>query len=197
MRSRRRSTPCRPRTASRRRSWFGARWRPTSSSASSGACAVRPCASWRSGAFASPTRTSSAWYREDRVRHQRARCRGDRERRLPGPGRILYRAPHPRHLRFILGELREKLGRKFRLTPDVVDGVMASFEARMQVVRPSPLDPPACRDPDDDWVLATAVVGRCDCVITGDADLLDLQEYAGIRLLRPRAFLDLESPPEP
>jgi putative PIN family toxin of toxin-antitoxin system len=97
---------------------------------------------------------------------------------------------------FILGELREKLDRKFKLTSDVVEGVLASFEARMQVVAPSPLDPPVCRDPDDDWVLATAVAGKCECVITGDRDLLDLIEVAGIRILRPRAFLDLEPAPE-
>ena len=95
---------------------------------------------------------------------------------------------------YILQELREKLSRKFRLTPDVVDGILASFEARMSMVSPDPLDPPACRDPDDDWVLATAVAGRCECIITGDADLLDLHSHAGIRILRPRTFLELESP---
>lgn len=78
----------------------------------------------------------------------------------------------------------------------MVEGVPASFEARMQVVDPFPLDPPVCRDPDDDWVLATAVAGECECVITGDRDLLDLDEFAGIRILRPRAFLDLEPAPE-
>ena len=93
---------------------------------------------------------------------------------------------------YILGELREKLERKFRLTQDVVDGVITSFEARMRLVSPEPLDPPTCRDPDDDWVLATALAGECDCVVTGDADLLDLNEHAGIRILRPRAFLDLD-----
>jgi putative PIN family toxin of toxin-antitoxin system len=98
---------------------------------------------------------------------------------------------------FILGELREKLDRKFRLTADVVDGVLASFEARMDILAPAALDPPVCRDPDDDWVLATAVAGKCDCVITGDNDLLDLKEYAGIRILKPRAFLELDSAPEP
>jgi len=72
---------------------------------------------------------------------------------------------------FILGELREKLDRKFRLSADVVDGVLESFAARMQIVVPVALDPPVCRDPDDDWVLATAVAGKCECVITGDSDL--------------------------
>ena len=42
---------------------------------------------------------------------------------------------------FILAELREKLHRKFRLTSDVVDGVLASFEARMQVLSPTGAGP--------------------------------------------------------
>jgi predicted nucleic acid-binding protein len=34
-----------------------------------------------------------------------------------------------------------------------------------------------CRDPDDDVVLGTAVAGRCDAIVTGDKDLLDLTGY--------------------
>ena len=30
----------------------------------------------------------------------------------------------------------------------------------------------ACRDPDDDMLLETAILGRADCLVTGDQDLL-------------------------
>jgi len=46
-----------------------------------------------------------------------------------------------------------------------------------------------CRDPDDDKFLACAVDGACSCIVSGDADLLDLQEYAGIRIMTAREFL--------
>lgn len=49
----------------------------------------------------------------------------------------------------------------------------------------------ASKDPDDDKYLAAAIEGRAGFVVAGDSDLLDLKEYDGIRILSPRAFLDL------
>jgi hypothetical protein len=47
-----------------------------------------------------------------------------------------------------------------------------------------------CRDPGDDVVLSAAVEGRADVIVTGDADLLALEEYEGIAIMTPRAFLE-------
>lgn len=47
-----------------------------------------------------------------------------------------------------------------------------------------------CRDPDDDMVLATALAGRADVIVSGDADLLDLHPFRGIPVLTPAAFLE-------
>lgn len=47
-----------------------------------------------------------------------------------------------------------------------------------------------CRDAADDLVLGAAVEGRASALVTGDDDLLALGEYDGIRILKPRAFLD-------
>ena len=49
----------------------------------------------------------------------------------------------------------------------------------------------ARKDPDDDKYLAAAIEGRAEFVVAGDSDLLDLKEYGGIRIVTPRAFLDL------
>ena len=46
-------------------------------------------------------------------------------------------------------------------------------------------------DPDDNKYLAAALEGRAEFVVSSDAHLLDLHEYEGIRILTPRAFLDL------
>lgn len=48
-----------------------------------------------------------------------------------------------------------------------------------------------CRDPADDKVLGAALEGRADVIVTGDGDLLALEEYEGIAILAPREFLDL------
>jgi len=59
----------------------------------------------------------------------------------------------------------------------------------MTVVSPAKLDQPVCRDPDDDNILAAAISGKCDCIITGDKDLLVLKQYLGINIFNPRDFL--------
>jgi predicted nucleic acid-binding protein len=52
-----------------------------------------------------------------------------------------------------------------------------------------------CRDPGDDWVLATALAGEAGTIETGDADLLTLGTYSGIELLSPRQFVARQAPP--
>ena len=47
-----------------------------------------------------------------------------------------------------------------------------------------------CRDPDDDKMLETALMGDANCLVTGDLDLLDMSRFRGIPILSPAAFLD-------
>jgi hypothetical protein len=47
----------------------------------------------------------------------------------------------------------------------------------------------ACRDKDDNKLLAVALSGETDCLITGDADLLALDPFEGLPILTPAAFL--------
>jgi predicted nucleic acid-binding protein len=46
------------------------------------------------------------------------------------------------------------------------------------------------KDPDDDKYLAAAVEGRAAFLVTGDPHLLAIRQYAGVRIVSPRAFLD-------
>jgi putative PIN family toxin of toxin-antitoxin system len=48
-----------------------------------------------------------------------------------------------------------------------------------------------CLDPDDDKYLAAAIEGRAAFVVTGDRQFLALPAYDEIRVVSPRAFLDL------
>jgi uncharacterized protein len=59
----------------------------------------------------------------------------------------------------------------------------------MTVVSASKLESPVCRDPDDDNILAAAISGKCNCIITGDKDLLVLKQYEGVDIFSPRDFL--------
>ena len=47
-----------------------------------------------------------------------------------------------------------------------------------------------CRDPKDDMFLDVALNGEAKAIITGDADLLALDPFHGVRIVKPADFLD-------
>ena len=51
--------------------------------------------------------------------------------------------------------------------------------------------PGVTRDPKDDAVVACAVEGNADYVVSGDQDLLVLDAYQGCRTVTPRQFLEI------
>jgi uncharacterized protein len=44
-------------------------------------------------------------------------------------------------------------------------------------------------DSDDDTDIACAIAGRASFIVTGDPDLLDLRQHAGVRITTPREFV--------
>jgi putative PIN family toxin of toxin-antitoxin system len=91
----------------------------------------------------------------------------------------------------ILAELRRVLTTKFKVPAARMDAIEAVF-APFPII-PKPNEPSAApiRDAADRWILATAVAGNADVLVTGDRDLLDVQAELPIRTLDPRAFWDL------
>jgi putative PIN family toxin of toxin-antitoxin system len=94
---------------------------------------------------------------------------------------------------FILRELREKLLGKFKYDARNADDAVTLLRSVVKVVSPVQLDALVCRDPDDDTILGTAISGGADCLVTGDTDLLVLQAYRGIPIVRPADFLEIET----
>lgn len=93
----------------------------------------------------------------------------------------------------LLNELHEVLERKFSQRAIDVRAALPPFPDTFTLVTQDPLDPPVCRDRDDDVVLATAPSGECAAIITGDQDLLILNPFRGIQVLVPSAFWKWES----
>ena len=93
----------------------------------------------------------------------------------------------------LLNELRDVLTRKLRQRDVDARSALRLFAETFTLVHPEVLEPPACRDRDDDVVLATALAGECTALITGDQDLLILDPFRGVRVLPPSAFWKWES----
>ena len=77
----------------------------------------------------------------------------------------------------------------FGLAACEAEEIVAEVRALATVVSPA-TSVKLCRDPDDDQVLECAVEGKVAYVVTGDKDLLDLGQFAGIPILSVAEFLD-------
>lgn len=99
---------------------------------------------------------------------------------------------------FILGELldvlhRQRIFKKYHLTEDNIQnyvGYLKDFAVLtslnnledLQVVKD---------DPDDNMILATALAGEADFIVSGDKHLLDLGEYKAIKILTAVEFIKI------
>lgn len=90
-------------------------------------------------------------------------------------------------------ELVATLRRKFGLTPDDLP-ILALYRQHSTWCEPTALADAVCRDVDDNWVLATALAGEAEAIVSGDADLLTLSSYAGIEMFSPRQFVSRQMP---
>lgn len=86
-------------------------------------------------------------------------------------------------------ELVGKVERRRGAYVHVLAGLLESF-GRAESVNLGDI-PPISRDPKDDKVLATAVAGSADYLVSEDQDLLVLESYRGTRIVDAATFLDL------
>lgn len=94
---------------------------------------------------------------------------------------------------FILGELSRKLQEKFHFPVALIAEVRQSMVQAAVCVEPVAISAESCRDPEDLPILGTALAGKADVVITVDRDLLDLQSFEGIPIVKPGEFWRLAS----
>jgi putative PIN family toxin of toxin-antitoxin system len=91
----------------------------------------------------------------------------------------------------ILAKFRRVLKTKLKAPEDRIasaEAVFSSIELLPKPKAPSSLPIP---DRDDRWILATAVMGRADVLVTGDDDLLSVAAEASLLIVTPRAFWEL------
>jgi putative PIN family toxin of toxin-antitoxin system len=83
---------------------------------------------------------------------------------------------------FILDEMERILYAKFKLTRQKARATRRIVARLSEIVEPTVIEA-ICRDPADDHILAAALLGRADQIVTGDKDLLVLKRYKGIQIV--------------
>jgi len=63
------------------------------------------------------------------------------------------------------------------------------FRMFADIVKPESSIETVEKDPDDDRVLECAVAAKADFIISGDQHLLEFEEFQGIEILSPTAFV--------
>ena len=88
---------------------------------------------------------------------------------------------------------------RYGLTPEIIAGFLTSLRARGRHVVPRRRLPITVRDPKDDMILAAALGGHADYLVTGDDDLLSLRdrpELSTLQIATVREFLAVLSQDE-
>ena len=94
--------------------------------------------------------------------------------------------------KFILTEFFEKLVVKFKVPKHEASKVTQLLLNQLTIVTSLALEKNVCRDPKDDFILSTAIQGECQCIISGDNDLLILKRHKGIDIISPQDFWKYE-----
>ena len=89
-----------------------------------------------------------------------------------------------------LTEFCRVLRERFNVPPAEIARVEDQLRSHTIVARPAaPSDVPL-RDPDDAWVLASALASGAELLVTGDKDLLSVVERAPLPIVDPRCCWD-------
>jgi len=88
---------------------------------------------------------------------------------------------------------RAKFAKRFTALNLTPSQVLEDYRQLAELVQPVSIPPDAVRDPDDLIVLACAVGGQADYIVSGDGDLLDLEQFQKIPVITVAKCLELFS----
>ena len=91
----------------------------------------------------------------------------------------------------VLLELQRVLATKLKLPKARIAEYVTFLGEHEVIAKPARLLDVQVRDRADAWVLASAVAGHADVLVTGDQDLLVLGIHAPVPVLDPRGFWTL------
>lgn len=99
----------------------------------------------------------------------------------------IYSTPMMLEVTEVLG--RPKIQEKYHVQPDDIEALINLVRLRGELVIPKRMVT-ACRDPKDNKFLEAALAGEAGAIVTGDDDLLVLNPFESVDILRPAELLE-------
>jgi len=93
----------------------------------------------------------------------------------------------------LLAELEDVFAEDFRVPQERLDLILRDVLSYAEIVLAGEQVEAAVRDAADVKVIACAIAGRADCIITGDNDLLALRQVQGIAIRSVSTFLKMRA----
>jgi putative PIN family toxin of toxin-antitoxin system len=88
----------------------------------------------------------------------------------------------------VLEELERVLVQKLRMPANRAAAATGFVRTHAKVLSATEPAPWPERDPADRWIVAAAITGGADVIVTGDRDLLDIAKTVPIAIVSPRGF---------
>ena len=91
----------------------------------------------------------------------------------------------------VLDELRKKLKAKLKVSKKTIDEIESLLRGCTVVPRPKKHLALRISDPDDEWIVASAILASADVLVTGDAAVLKIAKRAPIVIVNPRGLWEI------
>jgi len=91
----------------------------------------------------------------------------------------------------VLQELNRVLLRKLKFPEAQTREIILFLRNQAEVAKPKKAAAWPESDADDRWIVAAAIEGKAEVLVTGDRDLLEAKGQSGIRIVSPRGFWQL------
>jgi putative PIN family toxin of toxin-antitoxin system len=90
----------------------------------------------------------------------------------------------------VLIELRRALRDRIKLPRALIDEIDDLLRHAVLVPKPRAHPKLGISDPDDEWILASAVAGKADVLVSGDSALLEAASRLPLPVVNPRGLWD-------
>ena len=101
-------------------------------------------------------------------------------------GNFIAVISEPRILEYT--RVAKEISQKF--TQIEITEILGLFILNSEIIDPGGLEIRECEDLADNKFLECAIAGGCEVIVSGDKHLLKMSEFHGVKILKPRDFLD-------